>query len=1061
MAGQKEFELLFKLKASLGSGFQNTFKSAIDTNKKLQESLKNINSLQSKIDGYTKQASAIDKNKAKLQQLTEEHDKLQRELNETQEPSEALRKKLERNENQIRQTNARIEEQTKGLDRLGQELREAGINTDNLEGSNARLQKSYEKLKTSQDQLNKINAKQAEIKQSISSTKTQLLGTVGAISAVAAALYAGPVQAAQKYETAMAKVGTIADVKELPLNEMSSQIMKLSNTTGIAATAIAEDVYNAISAGQKTGDAVNFVTNSTKLAKAGFAESAQTLDVLTTILNAYGMEAGQVGSVSDMLIQIQNKGKVTVGELSSVMGKIIPTANANNVALEQLGAGYAIMTSKGIAAAETTTYMNSMLNELGKSGTSADKLLRSTTGKSFGELMASGKSLGDVLGILQNEATNSGKSLSDMFGSAEAGKAAISLLSGGVDGFNNSVQSMIDSAGATEKAFAKMENTTEAKMAKAKNSISNLGIVLGQTLLPIVGNLADKVAVVTTKISEFAQANPKLVSTITKVAAGLAALKVGMLGTKMVALSAQSGILSMAKNLLGLKIGFMSGATTGAKFASLLGPIGGMAGKLLPIIGVVTAIITVFQLVTKHLEEIRGFIQKTFGNEALAVFDKVVAAVTSIGDTIKGVFSGGNIGAARDKIQEIFGEKGAAVFDKFAGVFGKVTAAAGEFAGFIQKHIVPVAEQILSLIVTSVIPGIMGAIRTTATVIKSIIQSIAGFIAGVIPVIGNFIAGLMPVISSVIEFVKTYVLPVVQDIFSFIVGTVLPMIANGIQAILPVVQNIISTVLPAIQTAMTEIWNIVNPIIQGILAAIQFAMPAIQSIVQIVINNITGVIQGLMTVLSGIITFITGVFTGDWSQAWEGVKTIFSGIWEGIKTVCTGVINGIITGVNTVIRGLNKLQVPDWVPGIGGEGINIAEIPMLAKGSNHTPDTFIAGEKGPELITNAPGRTVYTANQTKAIMGSQNAAITKFRDSSGIVNNYTTKQVREAPEMVKTAGQSENTQITITNNPTIIINGDKPEDLEIKLEENNRRLLQQIENLLSKRSEDERRARYA
>lgn len=69
--------------------------------------------------------------------------------------------------------------------------------------------------------------------------------------------------------------------------------MQLSNTTGIASSAIAEDVYNAISAGQKTGDAVNFVANSTKLAKAGFAESSQTLDVLTTILNAYGMEASK------------------------------------------------------------------------------------------------------------------------------------------------------------------------------------------------------------------------------------------------------------------------------------------------------------------------------------------------------------------------------------------------------------------------------------------------------------------------------------------------------------------------------------------------------------------------------------------------------------------------------------------------------------------------------------------------------------------------------------------------------------------------------------------------
>ena len=470
MAGsQKEFELLFKLQASLGGNFNGVFKSAIDTQNKLSNSMKTVNSIQSKVDGYTKASDAISKNKAKLTQLNAEHDRLQKELNETAEKKKALQRamqtaetqgnieeykrlqtelnatdreysrlneKLKGNKNQIQQTTAKIEEQTGKLNGLEGELRAAGVNTDNLEGANTRLQRSYDRLKSSQQNLQRINEQQAKVKESISATKTQLLGTVGVIGAVAAAVYAGPVQAAMKYESSMAKVATIADLKAVPLEQLSSEIMQLSNTTGIASSAIAEDVYNAISAGQKTGDAVNFVANSTKLAKAGFAESSQTLDVLTTILNAYGMEASKVSTVSDMLVQTQNKGKVTVGELSSVMGKIIPTANANNVALEQLCAGYAIMTSKGIAAAETTTYMNSMLNELSKSGTTADKTLRAATGSSFKELMASGKSLGEVLDILQQQAQNSGKTINDMFGSAEAGKAAVSLLSDGVDGFN-------------------------------------------------------------------------------------------------------------------------------------------------------------------------------------------------------------------------------------------------------------------------------------------------------------------------------------------------------------------------------------------------------------------------------------------------------------------------------------------------------------------------------------------------------------------------------------------------------------------------------------------------
>ncbi len=1108
MAGsQKEFELLFKLKASLGGNFNSTFKGAIETQRKLQDSIKSVNSMQSKVDGYTKASNAIEQQRGKLEKLQAEHEKVSQKIQQHQTNAERLRAKIEEtgdatgeltaqlvkeenevarnterlksNENQIRQTTASIHSQEEQLERMAQELRDAGIDTDNLEESNARLQRSYERLRGSQENLSRINSEQAKIKENIAATKTQLMGTIGAVGAVAAAIYAGPVQAAQKYETAMAKVGTIADTKQVPLEQLSSEIMKLSNTTGIAAEAIADDVYNAISAGQKTGDAVNFVSNSAKLAKAGFAESSQTLDVLTTILNAYGMEASKVGDVSDMLIQIQNKGKVTVGELSSVMGKIIPTANANGVALEQLGAGYAIMTSKGIAAAETTTYMNSMLNELGKSGTTADKLLRQTAGKSFKELMADGKSLGDVLGIMQEAAESSGKSLSDVFGSAEAGKAAVSLLSNGVDGFNESVKGMVESAGATEEAFAKMENTTEAKMQKAKNSIANLGIVLGQNLLPIVGNLADKVAAVVIKVSEFAQANPKLVQTVLKVAAALAGMRIAGLTAKLGFLNIASGIKDAQRVLELFKIKAIGLSSIGSKvvgfitkpFSGIGGILGkalsGIAGKILPVVGVVTAVITAVQLLRKNFDKVREAVGNIFGEKGLEIFDKIVAVVTSVGETIKGVFSDGNLGAARDKIQEIFGEKGVAVFDTFAGVFQKVVAAAGEFVGFVTTHIVPVVEQFLNVLITTVIPGIISGIQSAAPVVMQIFQAIADFIGGIIPVIGSFIAGIMPIIREVITFIQTYVLPIISEVFNFIVSTVLPFIVQGIQQLGTIITTVLSAVLPVVQTVFQTIWTIIQPILTQILTTVQAVLPQVLFVFQTVFTTIGSVVQAATQIFQGLIQFITGVFTGNWGAAWEGVKSVFQGAWDGLKSIATGVINGIIGVINGAISALNSIKIPDWVPGVGGKGINIPTLPTFAKGTKNTPDTFIAGEEGPELITNAPGMTVYTAQQTKDIFSAQNAAgqvaqAAGAGQTASQVFYNTTNNAPEVkpPEVVSGAGTGGGNSVTINSNPTIYVDGDKAGDLEEKLEENNRNLLQEVEDLLDKRNDDERRSRH-
>ena len=305
------------------------------------------------------------------------------------------------------------------------------------------------------------------------------IGTAAAVSAV-------------NFEDAMAKVSTIADTTEVPLDELRSQILALSSQTGISANEIADNVYNAISAGQKTGDAVNFVTNSTKLAKAGFADAGAALDVLTTILNAYGMEASEVTNVSDMLIQTQNLGKTTVAELSSSMGKVIPTANAYHVQLDQLCAGYAKMTANGVATAESTTYMNSMLNELGKRGTTVSDILKEKTGKSFAELMENGASLADVLSILKESADEQNLSFGDLWSSAEAGKAGLILLGDSAEDFNSTLAQMRESTGATESAFEKLQ-TNSSKINKAVNAVKNTFIILGGVILDTFSPAIDAV----------------------------------------------------------------------------------------------------------------------------------------------------------------------------------------------------------------------------------------------------------------------------------------------------------------------------------------------------------------------------------------------------------------------------------------------------------------------------------------------------------------------------------------------------------------------------------------
>ena len=113
--------------------------------------------------------------------------------------------------------------------------------------------------------------------------------------------------------------------------------------------------------------------------------------------------------------------------------------------------------------------------------------------------------------------------------------------------------------------------------------------------------------------------------------------------------------------------------------------------------------------------------------------------------------------------------------------------------------------------------------------------------------------------------------------------------------------------------------------------------------------------------LAGQLTEVAGKLAEEyWSGAWQGIVSIFSGIVSGIANIFKAPINAIISGINTFINGINGIKIPDWVPGVGGMGFSIPNIPMLATGG-FTEGITIAGEAGTEAVISFD-RSVRAAN---------------------------------------------------------------------------------------------------
>lgn len=659
------------------------------------------------------------------------------------------------------------------------------------------------------------------------------------ISAGAAGVLIGTGKAASDFTDAMAKVDTIADTSEKSLGDLREEILKLSDDSGVAAGEIAEATYNAISAGQKTGDAVNFVANATSLARAGFTDTASSIDVLTTILNAYGMEAEKVTDVSDMLIQTQNLGKTTVAELTSSMGKVIPTANSMNVGLEQLCASYAILTANGIATAETTTYVNSMLNELGKSGTDVSDILKQQTGKSFQELMAGGKSLGEVLQILKDYAGKTGKNFNDLWSSAEAGKAGIALLSGGVEEFNSVAAEMMSSSGATASAIEKL-NTPSQQLKESLNRLKNAAIELGEAVMtavaPVLERLSAAVERATTWFKGLSDETKQNIVTVLAITAALAPLLV---------------IIGKVISTIGMIMTYAPQIVTA--LTAVKGALAVLAGPIGIVIAAIGALIGVFVHLYNTNQE--------FHDNVIGIWESIKSFFTetlpSLSDSIDSFF-GELPGRIADKLSEIIIALGTWVSSVAAWIATAIPTLVGNIAAFFTE----LPEKIgyaIGLVLGILVKWYLNVLNWIINNVPKLIESMVKFFTELPEKIKTAIDALIDKLStwktSVINWAVANIPKIIEGIVKFFAE--LPgKIAEKINKVLDKLSEWAGNMLSSVSENVPKITDKIS----------SFFSELPQKIYDIGKN----IVEGL----------------------WNGIKGSWSKVTSGISDLCKGVVNG-------------------------------------------------------------------------------------------------------------------------------------------------------------------------
>lgn len=439
---------------------------------------------------------------------------------------------------------------------------------------------------------------------------------IAAAGAAASAVILKGVNAASLYGTAMAEVGTLNQDIAADLPAFRQEVLDLSSAMGQDATEAANAMYQAVSAGVPPDNAVSFLETATKTAIGGVTDMETAVDGLTTVLNAWQLEASEVDRVSDVLFAGVKQGKTTIDELSGSLFQAAPIAASLGVSVEEVVAATATLTKAGAPTSVALTQVRAALVAVQK-GTEGMQPGLEWIAQKYPEVAAKADELGIGLGeaalqtlgfhgtmtALRDASQDLGVSVVEMTGRVEGAQAVLGLTGDSAQMAADDLSAVTNSAGSTEEAFGIMSDTVGYKMDQFREAINRAWIVLGEQFMPTVADILSIATPLLGKLTDLIGAFGKLpepVRTLVVVGTGM----VTVLG----AAGAAAAGAALAMGPLIVQTGTLSGVLTMA-----IGPARGLILALGPYaiaIGAVVAAATL--LISAHRDLERSI------NEALA-----------------------------------------------------------------------------------------------------------------------------------------------------------------------------------------------------------------------------------------------------------------------------------------------------------------------------------------------------------------------------------------------------------------------------------------------------------
>ena len=903
--------------------------------------------------------SAMSRGSAAMQQLSErtrylnsEQQRLDRAWRQSQSQIQGYAMQMQRLRQQYEQGRISESQYQAGMARAQQGMRTAGMSADEYRSHLARLRRELEQTRASAERLRNAQAAQASASARLDSAKAGMGNAIAVAGMVAAPLF-GAVETAAKFEAAMSKVQAITRANGEEIGRLTAEARRLGETTQFSAQQSAEAMSYLGMAGWNTEQIIAGMPGLLALAAAGGTDLARTADIVSDDLTAFGLSADKAGHMADVFAVTATRTNTNVEMIGETMKYAAPVARAFGASMEETAALTGIMANAGVKASQAGTSLRAGFMRLAgppkKASKAMDELGISLSDVSVQQqetsaaLAALGIDMDSVAGegshkmvAILRELREKTQNLTDeqklahlqMIFGTEAATGWLNVLDAGPEVFEDLVKQMENCDGEAEKMAQVMMNNAKGAIIQLQSAIEGAAISVGTLFLPALTDAAKWAAEATGTFSGWVKEHEGVTQAVIGAGAAIAGLVIGIQAFQLV--SAAFSYASASVRLYWLTI---SSTAAGQRLLTIAT---WAQAHAMAAINTMTSAGTYRSLAASAVEafnRMRALTWADIGNSIRSGLQTGAAGA-------QGAFANMKASAASARASMVSSATAIADSAKAAGRSALNMARNFSMTGAISKA--SAAFRGLGTAILSIGRASLAAAFSPLGIALIALAGAAYLIYTNWDKVGPFFMQLWERIQVAFASAWAAMQPTIEQLkaaFAMMIEKLAPRISA--------IGDAFMSAFAAVSAAFSEnsgtfdtiisICMTIAKIFGGVLiAAIIAFADVVVGWITTAIGIATAVINGWIGVLTGVITFITGVFSGDWSMAWQGIVDIFSSIFGALANIASSILGGIKNTVVSIIDDVSSFASSSSGSGGGGQ-----EIAANAEGGIYRKGAFL------------------------------------------------------------------------------------------------------------------------